>query len=236
VGLAGGLEVDRQQGLHDLLTGLGRTPQGQVVDHRGDLDRHIVHVIAPDELPDALETSRRLPLAEHRLAQQIDVQGGAIGRQPGDLPAELPWPGVEDEMGDQVAHHGGRRGHRDLGGDGGQAATEGQHPTQGRGQEIRRILREAAQFDDGGLGILRTDHPIHEGHGEVQPPGILEQGSQHGRGLGHRALGSGPHPRPHLGTDLFRSDGGGWRTGGREGHICSCVQWSESSSMRFRPW
>ena len=54
---------------------------------------------------DALEAAQRLVLAEHRLAEQVEVELRAALADRRDRRAELVGTGVDDEVADHLAQH-----------------------------------------------------------------------------------------------------------------------------------
>ena len=91
-------QVQRQQSLDDLVDDLVERPHRDVARDRRDLDRHVVHVGAADELVDAVEPAQRLLLAEHRLAEQVEVEPRAALADLRDRRAELVGARVDDEV------------------------------------------------------------------------------------------------------------------------------------------
>ena len=206
---AGGLEVQRQQRLDDVVDGLRRGPQRQMVHQRGDLDREVVDVLALDQLAHPLHPARCLLGAEHRLAEQVDVQRRAVGREAGDRGAQGAGAGIEDQMADHAPHRGLRGGHHGRGRELGGQPAQTQHPAQGRGQEGGRVLRETTQLDRRGTGILGADHAVDEAQRELEPLGIPQQVREHLGRARHGAQRGGVHPAAHLRGDLLDGHGGG---------------------------
>ena len=211
---ARGIEVQGQQRLHDVIDGLGGGPQGQVVHDRGDLDRHVVDIGTRDQLPHSGQAPGGFLAAEHRLAEQIDVQRGPVSGQLGDGPGQRRLPGVQDQVRDHRAHHPAGHGHHQVRGHARGAAAELHHPPQRGGQETWRVLGEAPQLHGRRPGILGPDHPVDEGECELEPVGVTQQvGQQLGRS-GHGAGARRLQPGAHLLGHVLDGDVGGEVLGG----------------------
>ena len=217
---AGRLEIDRQQGLDHMVDRLRRAPQRQVLHDRGHLDRDVVDVGPGDDLPHPAQAPRGLLRAQHGLAQQVDVQGRPVGREPGQGGGQRARACVEDEVGDHPAHDGAGGGDHDGGREARSGAAEADDPAQRGGQEGRGILSQAAQLDGRRAGILGADHPVDEGQREVEPLRVAQQVRQQCGRPGDRSVSSVPDPGAHLRGDVLGAQRGRAQVvacGGRRG-------------------
>ena len=101
VGEAAACSEQRRQALHDVLDGLVERPGRVRADGRRDLDRHVVDVRDGPAARACPRAGGRLRVAEHRLAQQVDVEARPA---PADLRDRLAQPRVR-RIHDQVADH-----------------------------------------------------------------------------------------------------------------------------------
>ncbi len=132
-----------------------------------DLDRDVVDVGSLHQRHESVAPSRGLLVAEHGLAQQVDVHAEALGAQSGQVPAQRRVLRV----GHQVADHGAQapprqRDHR-AGQVRGEARPAAQQDEVGRGEEGRSDASgQPAQLAGGDARRFGPQHPVAEGHGE----------------------------------------------------------------------
>ncbi len=185
-------EVQRPQPLDDLLDHLVERPHRDVAHDRRDLDRDVVHIGPADELVDALQSTQRLLLAEHRLAQQVEVQPCPALAQRRDGGPQLVGARVDDEVAHHAAEHAScDRHHRRR-----QHGCDGTAHADGAAQVPRQKARHerchTLQMGCRGRQALGSHHAVDEADGERQPVGVFEHaGETFGRGvdLGLGALG-----------------------------------------------
>ena len=96
-----GQRVERNQAVRDPLDRLVERPQRELARDGGDLHRHVVDVVAGEQLEGSGEAVLRLAFAEHGLAQQVEVEAGAVGAQRLNGFAEF----VRARVGDEMPHH-----------------------------------------------------------------------------------------------------------------------------------
>lgn len=192
--------VQRTQPLDDAPHAALGVPGGQLAGDRGHLDRDVVDVGPGHQLRHAAQPAVRLLLAEHGLAEQVEVQPEAVGARAGDVAGQAG-PGVGDEVPDQLAQPDARRGHdgggqhrRDAG-----AHTQ-QHPVHDAEEPggVGGALAQPRELGGGDGRVLRAGDPVDEPHGELEPDGVGdERGQPSGRApLGGGLVGGGRvHPR-----------------------------------------
>ena len=171
---AGGGEVERQQTLDDGVDRLVESPHRDVARDRRDLHRDVVDIVAADELVDALEAAQRLVLAEHRLAEQVEVEPRPRLADLRERRTELVGARVDDEVADHLAQHPPRDRHdrrRQHGREGAAGADGG---AQVPGQELRHEGRDALQVGCRGAARLGTHDAVDEPDREGQTVRVFE--------------------------------------------------------------
>ncbi len=123
--MRGGGAVQREQPGDDALGAAAGVPRVQLARHGRDLDRDVVDVGARDEPADLGQPPVGLGLAEHRLAEQVQVEPEALGAGLRDVPGEVG--GVGHQVADELAQAG-----------------PGRRARPGRGRAARRSRRAAA--------------------------------------------------------------------------------------------
>ena len=101
----GGLLVERGQPLDDAGDGLVEAPHRELAGDARHLDRHVVDVVAGEQLARALQAAVGLALAEHGLAEEVDVEAHAVGAQVGERLVEVLRRRVDDQVADHLAQH-----------------------------------------------------------------------------------------------------------------------------------
>ena len=156
------------QGLHHPLQRPVEVPGVELRDHRGDLHRHIVHVGLRQRVEHLGVPPAGFGVAEHGLAQHVDVERVArrgAGLQVGAQPLGL---GVDDEVAHQRPHPSPGDRHHQAGKPAAQARPEANHqPVQRRQERGQLGLTDQRRELLGRCGrALGADHPVHEPHGE----------------------------------------------------------------------
>ena len=167
-------EVERQQALDDRVDGLIEGPHRDVARDRRDLHRDVVDVVSADEVVDALEAAQRLVLAEHRLAEQVEVEPRPRLADLRERRTELVGARVDDEVADHLAQHPPRDRHdrrRQHGREGAAGADGG---AQVPGQELRHEGRDALQVGCRGAARLGTHDAVDEPDREGQTVRVFE--------------------------------------------------------------
>jgi hypothetical protein len=189
----GGRAVDGQQPLDDLRHGPLEAPVGQLRDHGGDLDGHVVDVVPVQQRRGVGEVLVRLLRPEDLLAQQVDVEPVALGRQPlHGLPERLG-AGVDDHVAHELAEPGPGGGDDHLGRRGGEGGPEPDLGAVRRGHGAGHDLGERVQGPPGGPHVLGAHHPVHEADGELEPVGVLQDGGEPVGGAAVPAALGGAH-------------------------------------------
>ena len=172
--MCGGRQVQRPQPLdHPRDRPLG-VPRGQLAGHRGDLDRDVVDVGPLDQGGHPGEPRGGLPLPQHRLAQQVQVQPEPVGARAGEVLGQ-PRSVVGDQVADEDAQplargrHDDRRQHRP------DPRPEPEHRLVGPAEEPRGRRRQLGQLARGDPDVLRPGDPVDEPHGELEPGGVGDE-------------------------------------------------------------
>ena len=163
-----GRSQQRAQGLHHPLQRPVEVPRVELRHHRGDLHRHVVHVGLGQRVEHLPVPPAGLGVAQHGLAQHVDVERvalGGAGLQVGAQPLGL---GVDDEVAHQRPHPSPGDRHHQTGEPGSEARPETyQQPVQRRQERGQLGLTDQRRELPGRRGrALRPDHPVHEPHGE----------------------------------------------------------------------
>ena len=126
-GGAGGLgRGEAQQGPQPLAHHRRRLlerPQVDLRRDRGDLHGDVVDVVPAQQPLDLVRVVLRLRLAQHGLAQEVDVELGAVRTQGAHRATERSRARIDDHVAQHLAHPGARRGHDDLRDDGRQCCA-----------------------------------------------------------------------------------------------------------------
>jgi len=151
---------------------------------RGDLDRHIVDVVASDQRAGAVQPTSGLGLTEDGLAQQVDVQPDPRLVELRDGGTQTAIGRVDQQMPDHAAQHSPGHGDDDLRHHRPQPAADADAGLEVPGQERRCLRRELCQ-DAGCLyRVLGPHDPVHEARGEGGASWVAQEpGEQAGRAL-----------------------------------------------------
>jgi hypothetical protein len=159
-------------------------------DHRGDLERDVVDVVAGDELLGRLHATGGLCVAEHGLAQEVEVETRSVGAELGDGRAEAVGRHVEDEVADEGREDplGGRRG--EPGGHGRDSPPDLRRQAQIPGEERGVAFGQAFEVVRRDGRVFGADHAVHERHRVIEASRMVQHlGQQLRRGC--RGIGSG---------------------------------------------
>jgi hypothetical protein len=189
---------------------------------RRDLDRDVVDIVTGEQLAGALETTLRLPVAEHRLAEEVHVEPDARLADARDRAAETRIGGVDDEVAHHAAQHGAGDRYDDAGQDWREHPTESHGPTHVPGQERRHLRRERSKVASRDTEILGPHDPVDEADREVEPVRVAEHASELGCRTIDRNLGCLGQPatdeRDALVRELGVDVGEGVGSGGARHH------------------
>lgn len=194
LGRAGGCGAleERSELLDDVVHRVVERPRRVRVHRRGDLDGDVVDVVAGQELVRALQSSGGFALAQHGLAEQVDVEADAVALDAGDGRAELGVGGVDDEVADHVAQDSSGDGDDDVRQHRGHAAAEPDESAERGWQEPGGVRGDLPELAGGDGEVLRAHHPVDEPDGEVESGGVGEHAGELLRGAVDRVrLGLG---------------------------------------------
>src|SRR6185437_6162940 len=94
-----------RESLYDLLHGLVERPHRELRRDGRDLDRDVVDVIPLQKGARAAETAIRFFVAEHCLAEQVEIEPDVLSTQPTERIVEPGWRGIDHEVADHSAEH-----------------------------------------------------------------------------------------------------------------------------------
>ena len=220
--------VERAQPLEAALHGARGVPRADLADERGGLDRDVVDVGALEQLAGAAGARRGLVLAEHGLAEEVDVEPEAVLAGRGEVATEGRVVGVDEEVPDHLLHPGAGGGDDDLRRDPGDGGAQAEEATVDRAEEGGGVRgTDPAQGVGRDAVVLRSGDPVDEEDGQVEPAvGVGEQGGQlsgrlrlapglPGVGSGGPALGQGDRIIDEGGEGCGRRVGAVSAVGGR---------------------
>jgi hypothetical protein len=206
---SGGELVERSELLDDIGHRLVERPHRQLAHDAGHLDRDVVDVVAGEEVAGALQTVPRFALAEHGLAEEVEVQAVAALAQLRDRGAELGGRGIQHEVPDHGAQHATRDRHDDAGDLRRPEAAGLDRGPQVAGQQRRGDVAQLGELAAGDAQVFRTHHAVDEADRERESVRVLEH---FGQALGGRLDGVGlalDEPALHQGGDVFGTGSGG---------------------------
>ena len=181
--LAGGyggdrLAVERREPLGNVVDGVVEGPVIVRSNGRRNLDRHVVHVVAGEQLGGSRQPPCGLALAQNRLAEQVDVEVDSLFLDLRDGLTQLRVARVDDEVADHHAKHPARQGDNEP------RRHHGEHPAELHrkahvpGQECRRLTGKPSKIRRGDAKVLGADHSVDETDREFQPIGVFENPGQ----------------------------------------------------------
>ena len=184
----------RREPVHDLVDGLVERPHGELADHRGHLDRDVVDVVAGEQHFGAFEPAGGLALAEHGLAEQVEVEAGTASAQLRDGRAETGRRGVHDEVTHHPAQHPARDRHNNARQDRPEDAAQPDGEAHVPGQEAWGLPGDRAQVPARNVQVVRAHDPVDEADGEVEPGRVFQHSGQKLRCRVRRRLRPVVHP------------------------------------------
>jgi hypothetical protein len=198
---AGGLDVERGESSDDVVDGVVEAPEADARGDGGRLDGDVVDVLPGEQAAGLLEVVVGLLLAEHGLAEEVDVEAVSAGGEFGDGLAQLVVAGVDDHVADHRPDPVAGGGHHDLRDDRGQ---RGAHPDLRLVQGAEGVGHDGAEFGEGPSGgalVLGAHDAVDEADGEVEAVGVGEHGGEaFGGGVGlHVGGAAGVEPCRDLG-------------------------------------
>ena len=201
---------------HDLRDGLVERPHRELADDARHLDRDVVDVVAREELVGAREAPVGLGLAEHRLAEQVEVEAVARLAKRRDGGPELLGGGIEHQVADHATQH--PAGDRDD--DPGQhRRDEPAHADRGLEvprQEPRREPGHVLEVAPGDAEVFGPHDAVDEPDREGEPVRVLQHAGESLGGGVDGVLGALGEPAAHEGDDAIGARpgvGGGVRHG-----------------------
>lgn len=174
----GGL-VERAQPGQAALDGALGVPRADLADERGDLDRDVVDVGSLEQLAGALGAAGGLALAEHGLAEEVDVEAEPVLAGLRQVLAQARLAGVDEQVADHLLHPSAGGGHDDLGRDAGGAGAEPEQGTVDRAEEGGRVGGgDPAERVGRDPVVLRPGDPVDEEDGHVEAGVVGQQGGE----------------------------------------------------------
>ena len=189
-----GRSHQRAQGLHHPLQRPVEVPGVELRDHRRDLHRHVVHVGLRQRVEHLPVPPAGLGVAQHGLAEHVDVERVALGGAGLHVGAQPLGLGIDHEVADQRSHAPPGHRHHQTGELPAEAGAEAnQQPVQRRQERGQfGFAHQRRELASGGGRVLGADHPVHEPHGEggagpvahhvCQAPGGRPVAPRHRRG------------------------------------------------------
>ena len=98
-----GALIQDPEALGDTGQGVLEGPHVELAGDGRDLDRDVVHLGIVDEGQGSLESSGRLVVAQHGLAQQVDVHGVALGPTLSQVLVDRTRRRIDHHVADQLA-------------------------------------------------------------------------------------------------------------------------------------
>ncbi len=171
----GGLGVQGLQLLDDPGDGFVEGPHRQLAGDRRHLDRHVVDVGTLQQAQGRITATLSLAIAEHGLAEQVQVQTVTTAPQLADRLAQRTGSCVDHEVADHATQRAARRGDDERGGDQGDQSAELEEEALDPGEEGRCAGGEVAQVAGCDTGVLGSHDTVDEGNRELEAVGVLEQ-------------------------------------------------------------
>ena len=194
--------VEGQERTHAVVDDLLEAPRVVRACHRGDLDGHVVDILAGHEARDLGQAMRRFLLTEDGLSEEVHVQAVAALTQAGERRPQALVGRIDDEVADDLAEYtSGHCCHRARGEER-CCRAEAHRRSQGRGQEVLSASRQALHGCAGHVQVRGTHDVIDESGRESKSVRIGENTRQElgraRRGLKGRFIGpsAGPNDRP----------------------------------------
>ena len=179
--------VERQEGAHAVVDDLLEAPRVVGACHRGDLDGHVVDILAGHEARDLGQAVRCFLLAENSLSKEVHVQAVAALTQAGERGPQALVGRIDDEVTDYLAEYTtGHRRHRARGEER-CGRAEAHRRSQGRGQEVFTPCRQALH-SCGGHVQVRWTHDIIDESGRKSKPLRIGEDTRQEVGRARRGL------------------------------------------------
>ena len=219
--------IKRGQPLDDDVDHVIQGPHRELAGHRRDLDRHVVDVVALEQLAGSCEAVARLRVAQHGLAEQVQIEPDALLPQ---LREALVEPG-RSRVDDKVTHHAPEHPARNRDDrprdDRGKAAAQEDRGPQVPGQERRDVVAELFEVAAGHPEVFGAHHAVDEPDGELEALRIFQQ-----------SLPTGQRWHPVSRWRSRRASAARWRCSPRSGQARSGVsRWARAparTSHKFK--
>ena len=185
-----GLAVQRAQAILQAFNGALEVPVVQLADHGGSLDGNVVHPRVLQQVEGVIQASLCLGLAEHGLAQQVQVQLEALVAVVVQHAIQRLGFRIQHQVADGGAQVGARDRHDDVRQQWRCDGTGGNQDGIDQAHEPRHWLGALKRVGDLGklLGrnvvVLGAGHAVDEGEGELHAVGIVHHVCQLLRGSG----------------------------------------------------
>ena len=194
--------VERQEGTHAVIDDLLEAPRVVGAGHRGDLDGHVVDILAGHEARDLGQAMGRFLFAEDGLAEEVDVQAVTALAQARERGAEALVGRVDNEVADDLTEHSTRSSCHHTRSEERCGRAKPHRRSQSRGQEALTAGRQALHGRAGDVQVRGTHDVVDESGRESKSVRIGEDTGQElgrlGRGLMGRLVGpaAGADDRP----------------------------------------
>ena len=181
------------------------------------------------------EATVGLLLAEHRLAEQVEVQPEAL--RAGLLQAALQPAavGVDDQVADEGPEPAPRERHHDPGSPRGEPRAGAQQRAVGPTDEVRQRrvrARQTRELPGGDVVVGRAGDAVDEAQGEVDPGRVVHEGGELRRGAGGRRRRRRPAPTGRHGRRPARRARRGYRRRPRGWSARAARSWLHRGPIR----
>ena len=194
--------VERQEGAHAVVDDLLEAPRVVGACDRGDLDGHVVDILAGHEARDLGQAVGRFLLAEDGLTEKVDVQAVPALAQACERGAEPLIRRVNNEVADNLTEHSTCGSCHRTRSEERSSRAEPHRRGQGRWQEVLATSRQTLHGRTGHIQVRGTHDVVDESGRESKSVRIGEDAGQElgraRRGLKRRFIGpaAGADDRP----------------------------------------
>ncbi len=190
--------IQRTQRLGGIGHGFIESPRGVWCDGGRDLDRDVIDIGTLQQRERAVQTTAGFFAAQHRLAEQVQVESNAVVlAQVGDDATQPGVGGVHDQVADHGAQNLAGDRHDNPGQQWGEEAAQFHQGNPTSAEEFGYVGGEFSQARCGHAVVLGTNHLVHETNSEVEPIFVAEQTGQSGSCRVYRFGSGGVQPFPN---------------------------------------
>src|SRR5581483_10682801 len=223
-----------EERLADVVDGAVEGPWVVRRNGRGHLDGDVVDIGSFEQAAYAGQASVGLTAAEHRLAEEIDVEVDAAGPEPGDRATQLRLGRIHEQMADHLAQDPSYDSHDEAGRGDRDDRAELQGGAQMPGEERGCRAGRRTQVAGGHAYVLRTDDAVDERDREIESRGVGEHVGEPPPGRVDRLRGGGGQPAAHLRLDLGDLDTGPETLTSNQCHVPTLAQVSRQLKFGTR--